>query len=496
MMHPPRIVSDPTHREVESQNDKPLEMNWINSKGEEIYLLVPKTVYPPREDTELLDLCISKIGNGNGRKLLEIGCGSGALSISAANNGWRVTACDINPLAVVATKGNAERNKVKLELFEGGLDESNSNSDFLHHFENDGPFDLIVWNLPYLSPPLEGEPRLGPLEDAGLIDSEGNEGWGEILLNLINQKPTLLKKGGAIYLLHTNNPRGNLLQSTWRQSLWATRIVGENDLADGERITCFSAWKPFQNKSIEWHDELGSTNLFIINQSKEIGDSVIAKTQTQGRGQRDREWITKEGDFAGSWLLDPKLYDNRIGVIQLSAALSVIDTYCTITNLPLASSHWINCAAIGRQGISIHWPNDVWAEEGKIAGCLIEGRQVGEKQKLVLGIGVNLQSEYEQNFPICGLREIVDKDISLEEFAELLNCSISSLFELHALAPKINPHFNSIWQLMSKHLSIGKGLIQNGEKMTVNSINEEGELLCHDGKEVKIVRNSFTREWV
>jgi len=491
----PIIVSDPIYREVEIQNAQASEIDWKNSSDEIISLLVPTTVYPPREDTALLDNCISILGDGNGRRLLEIGCGSGALSISAVRNGWKVTACDINPLAVVATTGNAERNKVNLNLFEGGLEEE-SNSAFLQLCETDAPFDLIIWNLPYLSPPLEGEPRLGPLEDAGLVDRDGGMGWGEILLNLINQKPALLKEGGAIYLLHTNNTRGNLLQSIWRQSGWATRIVGENDLGDGERLTCFSAWKPFDGKPIEWHDELDSTNRFMLNERRNIGDCVVAIKQTDGRGQRNREWVTRDGDFAGSWRLDSELYDNQIGVIQLSAALSVIDAYCAITNHPLASSHWINCATLGEQGINIRWPNDVWAEEGKIAGCLIEGRQVGEEQIIVLGIGVNLKSKDEQEFPLCGIQDIIDDKVTLEEFARLLNCSIASLFELHPFAPLTTRHYNSIWQLMSNYLSKGKGLLQEGDKLTVNGITEEGELICHDGVNVRIVRNSFTREWV
>jgi hypothetical protein len=49
---------------------------------------------------------------------------------------------------------------------------------------------------------------------------------------------------------------------------------------------------------------------------------------------------------------------------------------------------------------------------------------------------------------------------------------------------------------MSNYLSKGKGLLQDGEKLSVNGITEEGELLCHDGVNVRIVRNSFTLEWV
>ena len=72
-------------------------------------LNVPKTVYAPREDTYLLADAIIKIGIKVGNAM-EIGCGSGALSMLMAHLGWNVTSWDINPNAVLATKCNAKNN--------------------------------------------------------------------------------------------------------------------------------------------------------------------------------------------------------------------------------------------------------------------------------------------------------------------------------------------------------------------------------------------------
>ena len=54
-------------------------------------LLVPQTVYPPREDTLLLAQALSTIQRESGLAL-EIGCGSGAISIVLASLGWNVEA--------------------------------------------------------------------------------------------------------------------------------------------------------------------------------------------------------------------------------------------------------------------------------------------------------------------------------------------------------------------------------------------------------------------
>ena len=54
--------------------------------------IIPPTVYPPREDTTLLANEITKLGPGKGRKALEIGSGSGALSLVMSQLGWKVEA--------------------------------------------------------------------------------------------------------------------------------------------------------------------------------------------------------------------------------------------------------------------------------------------------------------------------------------------------------------------------------------------------------------------
>ncbi|MED5292053.1 MAG: hypothetical protein VX778_07460, partial [Candidatus Thermoplasmatota archaeon] len=47
-------------------------------------LIVPPTVYPPREDTYLLSQILKEMNPFGSERLLEIGSGSGALSIKAA----------------------------------------------------------------------------------------------------------------------------------------------------------------------------------------------------------------------------------------------------------------------------------------------------------------------------------------------------------------------------------------------------------------------------
>lgn len=74
-----------------------------------------------------------------GKKFLELGCGSGLISIAAAKKGARVTASDINPVAVEFLVKNSEENKVEIEVIE---------SDLFNDIPKQ-PFDIIAINPPY-----------------------------------------------------------------------------------------------------------------------------------------------------------------------------------------------------------------------------------------------------------------------------------------------------------------------------------------------------------
>jgi len=73
-----------------------------------------------------------------GKKVLDVGCGSGILSIYAAKQGAeKVVAVDIDPFAVEETIENSKANKVeeKIEAFQGSAKDV------------DGTFDVVLANL-------------------------------------------------------------------------------------------------------------------------------------------------------------------------------------------------------------------------------------------------------------------------------------------------------------------------------------------------------------
>ena len=62
--------------------------------------------------TQLALNAIVDLGDGEGRTLLDVGCGTGVLSIAAARQGFIVSGCDIDPEAVAIASRNADRNGV------------------------------------------------------------------------------------------------------------------------------------------------------------------------------------------------------------------------------------------------------------------------------------------------------------------------------------------------------------------------------------------------
>jgi release factor glutamine methyltransferase len=84
------------------------------------------------------------------KSLLELGCGTGLISILCARRGAHVTASDINPTAVENAKLNAENNNVSLTLLK---------SDVFDQIEQQ-VFDWIIINPPYYAKAIKSNDEL------------------------------------------------------------------------------------------------------------------------------------------------------------------------------------------------------------------------------------------------------------------------------------------------------------------------------------------------
>tara|TARA_Y100000782_G_C10182554_1_gene264693 strand:+ start:3257 stop:3931 length:675 start_codon:yes stop_codon:yes gene_type:complete len=105
-----------------------------------IRLLIPKGVFHPRyfTSTKLL-LNWVKENEMKGKCVLELGCGSGIVSLMAARKGGITIASDINPIAVQNLTKNARSNGIELMALQSDLFDEIS-------VEN---FDVILINPPF-----------------------------------------------------------------------------------------------------------------------------------------------------------------------------------------------------------------------------------------------------------------------------------------------------------------------------------------------------------
>jgi BirA family transcriptional regulator, biotin operon repressor / biotin---[acetyl-CoA-carboxylase] ligase len=110
------------------------------------------------------------------------------------------------------------------------------------------------------------------------------------------------------------------------------------------------------------------------------GTVVTAAEQSEGRGRQGRVWTAPAGKgLLYSGILRP--LDERHMLLPLAVPIAVCEAAESLR--PEAACQ-------------IKWPNDVWLEERKLAGILIEARP--QDGWAVIGVGVNLSVEPEE-FP-------------------------------------------------------------------------------------------------
>lgn len=132
-------------------------------------------------------------------------------------------------------------------------------------------------------------------------------------------------------------------------------------------------------------EETGSTNNYLTQLCNEQPSAVsefttvIAERQTAGKGQRGNSWESEDGkNITFSFVLYPTFVEARRQFI-LSQIVSL--------SIKEALDEWTD-------GISIKWPNDIYWNEKKICGILIENDLAGYHiGRSISGIGVNINQE-------------------------------------------------------------------------------------------------------
>ena len=157
--------------------------------------LVNEQVLVPRPESEVILAILSKLMQDNHlRTVLDVGTGSGclAISIKLAHPDLAVSACDISESALLVARRNAAR------LLPSGQQIKFYQSDLLSGLPVNSRFDLIVANLPYLSP---GQDDLSPeLAYEPAIALYADDDGLSLIKQLITTAPARLTPGGYLLL--------------------------------------------------------------------------------------------------------------------------------------------------------------------------------------------------------------------------------------------------------------------------------------------------------
>lgn len=156
---------------------------------------------------------------------------------------------------------------------------------------------------------------------------------------------------------------------------------------------------------LELHESLASTQdeaIIRARRGEAAGLAVLARRQTKGRGQFNRQWLAPEGNLNLSLLLHP------LGAICLAPQWSLAMGVAVAEALPAP--------------VKLKYPNDLMLNGAKLGGILIEAEAEGANIAwLVAGVGINIASApqlVEQETVALGL-ELRPEDLAQEIMARV-----------------------------------------------------------------------------
>ena len=217
---------------------------------------------------------------------------------------------------------------------------------------------------------------------------------------------------------------------------------------------------------------IDSTNQYLLNNIDRLttGDSCVAEFQSKARGRRGRQWFAPFGSnlyFSMYWRLDQ----------GIAAAMGL----SLVVGIVMADK----LREISNQDIKVKWPNDLYLDDQKLAGILVElAGKTGDCAHVVIGVGVNLMMTnpdpniVNQKWANLGK---VDRNLLVAKVAKNLKTKLRD-FEQHGLTPFLND-----WQRLDNFVNrpvkllIGDNVIRGVAK----GINEQGALLLEQNGETK-----------
>jgi BirA family biotin operon repressor/biotin-[acetyl-CoA-carboxylase] ligase len=195
------------------------------------------------------------------------------------------------------------------------------------------------------------------------------------------------------------------------------------------------------------------------------GYVVITDNQTQGKGLETNSWESEVGkNLTFSIILYPDFAAEQQFTLNKAISLGIYDF---LQN------------KIGKVNVSVKWPNDIYIDDKKVCGILIQNSLIGNRfDYTIVGIGLNVnQSIFLSDAPNpVSMKMITGIDYNIEELLEkLLKAILLRYSQVKTLPKKIGQDYqNALYRFMEWHyFEVKKNRIFG----RIRGTNEYGQLL-------------------
>lgn len=214
---------------------------------------------------------------------------------------------------------------------------------------------------------------------------------------------------------------------------------------------------------------IDSTNQYLLEKIDNLpsGSVCLAEYQANGRGRRGRQWISPFGS---------NLYISMYW--RLEAGMAAAMGLSLVVGVAIVEA----LERLGFDGVKLKWPNDLYFQDRKLAGILVElTGQAGAAAHLVIGMGMNVfmpENESSIDQPWASLSQVTDRaNIDRNQltiaFIQSLDRALRD-YEIHGMKDFV-PRWNRLDNFIGRKvkLIIGPREIYG----TVDGISEHGAVL-------------------
>ena len=225
--------------------------------------------------------------------------------------------------------------------------------------------------------------------------------------------------------------------------------------------------------------KITSTNQVLLSDPDKIfhsGDVLWSLEQSEGRGCYKRIWESGKGGLYFSVLFEEIPNLSAFYPFVLLFALAIRNTLANFTH---------------EDFFSIKWPNDIYADDHKIAGILIQSQTINDKSRAVVGAGINVNNAMltipNLRNPAVSLYELTGQDTELDILLQAVMDSADMFYKefIHNRFSRYLTELNRYLYSKDKPLILTEG--KNHRIVIPRRFTDNGYLMCEEDGETVIL---------